>query len=504
MPKLLAASRPVVIVLICAAGALILALVLTLAVIDLSRYRDRVEARVAQQIGRSFAIDGGFQLRVLPSLVLRAERVRVGNAAWGSAPQMLEIGRVAADIGLTSLVRGPVEIRALELSDVSLVLERGRDGRGNWLLGAPGAEPPALVRGGTLDNARIAFREAGRPERVVLIEALTLESSASAIELRAAVLDLTPLLAGARGSEAQAEPAAKRLVFDEAPLPFPEPSRRDTRLRVAVAELRLGAGSLKDVEATLLARDGRLTLDARAKGGVSGALEGTLTIAPADKGRAEANLKLVARDLRTGVEAGDALEPREAPATSLQAELRATGASARELASSASGRVLLTQGSGKVESGVVGLLGGDVLARLAGKLNPFSAQDPYSQLHCSVVRADMVDGRARLDPVLFQTEKVSVTAQGEIDLRTEKLKLSFATHPRKGIGISPGMFTNRFLDLGGTLADPSLGVGARAAASGAAAAVTGGASVLAQGLLDRLRGAEDRCKEVLEAAAAGR
>lgn len=62
------------------------------------------------------------------------------------------------------------------------------------------------------------------------------------------------------------------------------------------------------------------------------------------------------------------------------------------------------------------------------------------------------------------------------------------------------MFSNPFLELAGTLASPRLGVGVKGATSAGAAAATGGLSVLAQGLVDRLRGAQDLCKQTLEEA----
>jgi hypothetical protein len=161
--------------------------------------------------------------------------------------------------------------------------------------------------------------------------------------------------------------------------------------------------------------------------------------------------------------------------------------------------VLVTLGPGKIKSGLVGLVGGDLLGELAGKLNPFAAQDPYTKLECVVSRVDLVEGQATISPVLMQTEKVTVVAQGKVDLHTEALALEFNTRPRKGVGISPGMFTNPFIEVAGTLASPRLGVSAKGAA---AAAATGGMTVIAQGLWDRQKGEQDLCKPTLSEATA--
>ncbi len=169
--------------------------------------------------------------------------------------------------------------------------------------------------------------------------------------------------------------------------------------------------------------------------------------------------------------------------------------------SSANGHVLLTQGPGKTKSGVLGMFGGDLFAQLASKLNPFAAQDPYTQVDCTVARVDIVDGRATVEPVLLQSAKVTITASGKVNLHTEELTVDFNTRPREGIGVSPGMFTNPFIRLDGTLASPKLGIGAKGATSGAVAAATAGASVLAKGLVDRARGEADLCKKTLEETA---
>ena len=153
-------------------------------------------------------------------------------------------------------------------------------------------------------------------------------------------------------------------------------------------------------------------------------------------------------------------------------------------------------------AGLVNMFGGDLLGELVGKLNPFAAQDPYTQLECTVARVDIVNGQVSVKPVLVQTEKVTIIALGAIDLGSEALKFDFNTRPRSGIGVSAGMFTNPFIELAGTLASPRLGVGAKGATAGAAAAATGGMTVRAQGVIDRVRGSQDECKPTLEAVAA--
>jgi AsmA family protein len=775
--------RRLAVIVLSAVGVLLAGVVLYLAFGDLGRHKGRIETLATELLGRPFAIDGAFELEVLPSLSLVAERVRLGNADWGSQPQMVEIGRVSAQVGLWSLVSGPVDVRSFELSDVAVLLETSAEGKGNWAFGeaapAEAAEPgagsatalPAVILRARLANVRTIYRERGKPDRVALIESLSIapgsdgllaiagkgrlnelpaalngeigplealfagrdirmaiqaalgelqvdvkgglgrldpldgadlgmkiahpdigsmlrklhlpvvvagslaadarlgdagdltrldlaarlgditvkvggtlralglpgsdlridaavanvarhaaaldvtglpagalelggrfvssrteikldglsaryagararvsgtvrlagepgaadlrfelaaeslrklkqglpempfsvsgnyagnrgklevknlkgrigkdEISGRAslvlagrkraeIELASPRLDLTPFAAAGSGAkpagDARAKPKAEpKFVFDEAPLPLEKLKVADARLHFRAAEVRLDKEVLRDVESTLLVDRGRLALEARMRDGVEGIVTGAVKLAASDGGAAALDVSISAKNTRAGLSAGDAFDPKDAPPTNVEASLLARGASARQMAAGANGRVLVTQGAGKLNSGLIGLLGGDLLRELVGKLNPFSGQDPYTKLECTVVRADIVDGEMKVNPVLLQSEKVTIVAGGEIDLRTEALRFSFNTRPRTGVGVSAGMFTNPFIELAGTLASPRLGLGAKGATSGAAAAATGGISVLAQGFLDRARGGQDLCKKTLELAVA--
>ena len=689
-------------------GALLLAIVLYLAFGDLGRHKGRIEAFVTEQVGRPFAIDGALGLEVLPAVSVHAEQVRLGNAEWGSKPQMVEIGRLSANIGLWSLISGPVDIRSFELSDVSVLLEKNAQGEGNWVFGAPDASAaeteadspaaaatkvPALIQHGKLSNVRVTYREPRTPDRVVLLEALTIEPGSADlpvisgkgklddyavslngelgplgalvsgrdirmalegavgnlrfeakgslgrldpldgadltlklenpdlgvmlknlhlpvfatgplavdarlkdageltrldvdarigaitakvdgtlrtfglpgsdfrfaiatrslrelqqglpkipasvsgglaaggnkiavqglkarigeseiagranmtqargrqrfdVELASRRLDLTPFLEQDASARPKKE-ARKKFVFDEEPLPLDSLKGVDARLRLVAAEVKLGAESLKDVESTLNIGGGRLALEGRAKDGIEGALESKLTLSPTRAAAADLNLEVGARNMRVGAPKGLS-DRREVPGTNVEMRLVASGGSARQMAAGANGRVLVTQGPGKMEGDLLGMFGGDIFGELAGRLNPFAAKDPYTQLECTVARVDIVDGQATVKPVLIQSQKVTVIADGRIDLRTEGLAVAFNTRPRAGVGISPGMFTNPFIELAGTLASPRVGVGAKGVTAGAAAAATGGLSVLAQGLLDRAKGQEDLCKPTLAEA----
>jgi uncharacterized protein involved in outer membrane biogenesis len=299
------------------------------------------------------------------------------------------------------------------------------------------------------------------------------------------------------GSE---EPApGEEYVFGEEPLPLDSLGNMDMEVRLGFAEVELGAGLLRDVDSTLTIAEGGLQFEARAKGALEGTIDGSVRLTPSGNG-ADLSVRAAVQKLRAGLMAGDDVERSEAPLSNLEIELQASGASPRQMAAGANGRLLATSGPGTIDSGLIDMFGAGILGQLAGKLNPFAAEDPHTQLDCTVARVDIVDGQLTVKPVVMQSEKVTVTAAGKVDLPTEKLDFDFNTRPRKGIGISAGMFTNPFIKLGGTLAQPRLGVGAKGVGSGALAAATAGISVLAKGLVDRVAGEMDVCESTLAEA----
>jgi uncharacterized protein involved in outer membrane biogenesis len=171
-------------ILLAVAGLLVvvvagLALYVTFA--DLSRFRPDVEAAVSQATGREFRITGEFKPKVLPRPSLVAEGVTLANANWGAPMPMLSVGRASVEVGLWSLVSGPIRIKNLELQDVSILLEQNASGASNWSSDAPAAPPPrtssnpglqelpAIIELASIGNVTVLLK---RPEKDDLPSAL--------------------------------------------------------------------------------------------------------------------------------------------------------------------------------------------------------------------------------------------------------------------------------------------------------------------------------------------
>jgi hypothetical protein len=90
-------------------------------------------------------------------------------------------------------------------------------------------------------------------------------------------------------------------------------------------------------------------------------------------------------------------------------------------------------------------------------------------------------------------------SDASVNLKSEKIEMTFRTTPRKGLTISAGEILNPFVMVVGTLAAPRLAVDAKGTLiSGGAAVVTGGLSILARATWDRLVRSKDPCQTAAE------
>ena len=111
---------------------LIVALVVFIATFDINQYKDDVVKLVEEKTGRDFEIAGDFELGVSLIPKIKVEGVKLGNAAWGSAPEMISAKSFEAEIGLIPLLSGDLKISQLVLNNSVILLETNQQGKGNW------------------------------------------------------------------------------------------------------------------------------------------------------------------------------------------------------------------------------------------------------------------------------------------------------------------------------------------------------------------------------------
>ncbi len=124
--KLLTSKRRMV------AAAVVVVLVLFLLRPGASRLKSRIIASISAGVGRPVDL-GSVHIRLLPRPGFDLENLVVYDDQAFSAEPMLRASEVIADLRLTSLLRGRIEIARLDLTEPSLNLVRGQ---GGWNLEA--------------------------------------------------------------------------------------------------------------------------------------------------------------------------------------------------------------------------------------------------------------------------------------------------------------------------------------------------------------------------------
>jgi uncharacterized protein involved in outer membrane biogenesis len=183
------------------------------------------------------------------------------------------------------------------------------------------------------------------------------------------------------------------------------------------------------------------------------------------------------------------------PRHGIVTQLEGRGDSLSALAGSATGYFWLTGGNGVIPTGKLQLLLGDLLTQIIETVNPFAKKDKYAPVACDAMYLEAKDGIIETAPaMILQTDRLSIVAAGEVDLKTEKINIGFRTTPLKGIGISASDVLNPLVKLGGTLDKPALVLDpTRTAIYGSAAFMTMGASLFATSMWNRWITSKDAC-----------
>ncbi|NIM69508.1 MAG: AsmA family protein [Xanthomonadales bacterium] len=127
--------------------------------------RDPLQTLISSRTGRTFTIEGDFDLQWGRQLNVVASGIRLGNPAWASEPELVTLERLELTLDTASLFRGPLVIDSLSVEGLRANLEEDDSGRQTWAF-APGpakAEPEAaaalglLLRSAAFRNVRLTL-----------------------------------------------------------------------------------------------------------------------------------------------------------------------------------------------------------------------------------------------------------------------------------------------------------------------------------------------------------
>lgn len=109
--------------------------VIAVLLIDANMLRTPIANVVSRKLDRPFAINGNLRIRLFPARV-EVNDVVLGNAGWGSRPEMARLERAVVGIELLPLLRGRVVLPEMNLTRPDILLERDVDGEANWTFGS--------------------------------------------------------------------------------------------------------------------------------------------------------------------------------------------------------------------------------------------------------------------------------------------------------------------------------------------------------------------------------
>ncbi|MEQ9447335.1 MAG: AsmA family protein, partial [Rhodospirillaceae bacterium] len=110
---------------------LIVGIFVFLLTFDANQYRGVIQDQAKAATGREVSL-GEIELAISLSPAIVVHDVTLGNAPWGSRPEMVIAERVAAHAELIPLIFGTVNIGEIEIIGGDVLLETDENGKGNW------------------------------------------------------------------------------------------------------------------------------------------------------------------------------------------------------------------------------------------------------------------------------------------------------------------------------------------------------------------------------------
>jgi hypothetical protein len=236
-------------------------------------------------------------------------------------------------------------------------------------------------------------------------------------------------------------------VFPGDPLPLDGLRAADAKLGIAVAELVGPNLRFNDVSVDIALDNGNL--DVRPFGFVlSGSrFDGGVSVAARDApARIAFKLETPKLDVGKMLEEQADIELLRGDAT-LDIDIKGRGNSVAAIMASLNGysRVLMNKGEAKTESFDI-IVGG--LSSVLGTL--FRSKSEWTVLNCLASDFEITDGIARSQVTLIDTELLTITGEGQVDLGKETLAMKMTPAPKSAtINVSVP------IRIGGTLASPT-------------------------------------------------
>jgi AsmA protein len=223
--------------------------------------------------------------------------------------------------------------------------------------------------------------------------------------------------APAPDAAAPGQPPPRRL-FSDTPLPIASVQKANADLTLSAGKLTVGGDTYRDLQAHLLANDGKVVLNPLRVSAPQGVLIGGLSL---DAGATPPPVSITLRSPAMSAAGLASLAGFGGGATGtvqVDAQLNGLGDTPHELAASLSGHLGMTMVNGTVTDTLLESAFGGALS--AAGVPPMGGS---ADVRCFAMRADFSHGQGSVQSLALDTSRVSVDGDGSVDLGDETLAL---------------------------------------------------------------------------------
>ncbi|PKU21881.1 AsmA family protein [Telmatospirillum siberiense] len=254
-------------------------------------------------------------------------------------------------------------------------------------------------------------------------------------------------LTGGRTEVAKPKTEASRLFPDDA-LPLSWLTMTDASVAWKIDRLVSEGLNIQQVSLSLSDNNGKLLVTPDVGALAGGKANGSLSVDASGK-VAAVRLTLDADKVVMGdlLKAFNVSQNIHGARTALHLTFKGNGNSVRAIMARASGEVSLVVDKGTIDDAYADVVALDLLRQVA----PWT-QQKNTQMQCLVSRFSVADGMAHSEGLLFDTDAMTVSGQGSVNLANELLDLTVAPKPKDASLISMALP----LDIGGTLLHPTV------------------------------------------------
>lgn len=131
-------------------------------------------------------------------------------------------------------------------------------------------------------------------------------------------------------------------------------------------------------------------------------------------------------------------------------DLTAKGKNKDELVATLTGKISLLGGASTMPSRALNIWGGGVINALVPSLDP----DSEARVNCAIANFDVLDGIATPEPLFLDTKRVTIVAEGNVDLKANKLDLKLVPNSKDTalLDVSPAV------NVKGSILKPDIGI----------------------------------------------